>query len=458
MAITLTATLSIPRVLSLESSLYVLVFPSVNVNMLTHTAQLSHHMESWRFAKTSAKILLLEDSLSAALSMAYGPVHISLNNIPTRAPLHTLIDRRRLSLQDRPMPSQPDLRVVPNGKQRDMREILGMSSMPMPKQLVTNDFGEMSKHGVRMNHGNKPKEHWRVHSSPLIALVCRAIYTECYLGSALEYDDLPESLQPYYYPTSIQDTDDRGLLYLMAKFCRLVLEIDESPTFSVQLAQQIVPSDVMAGITDAVWTPYTSSLWPMFNRISAECLKSAEGDADALRMLGYNFRKQLVLASDAIGKVHHELAIGGWLSSISMRLNTANITVDEYRKQLTYERNKFKRKNDHAGRHATNLARFAGVDGESSDAFKLLTSYAATGKARAHTNDRGKTGESVLTIYGDWIRTTGRDYGPVATARRKADKAMFVAGKDTEWIRVQLSRIAFKDHIEGLPQRFKDMA
>jgi hypothetical protein len=39
------------------------------------------------------------------------------------------------------MPNQPDLRVAKNGKQRDMREILGMSSMLIPKQLVTNDFG-----------------------------------------------------------------------------------------------------------------------------------------------------------------------------------------------------------------------------------------------------------------------------------------------------------------------------
>jgi hypothetical protein len=52
---------------------------------------------------------------------------------------------------------------------------------------------------IANSKGVKWDRRFSVYHSPLIAVVCRAIYTEHRLGSALEYDDLPESLQTFYY-------------------------------------------------------------------------------------------------------------------------------------------------------------------------------------------------------------------------------------------------------------------
>jgi hypothetical protein len=103
---------------------------------------------------------------------------------------------------------------------------------------------------IANSKGVKWDRRFSVYHSPLIAVVCRAIYTEHRLGSALEYDDPPESLQTFYYPTCIQDTDGKGYRYEHAKLACLVLGIDESPTFDFELAQQFVPLDAMAKILE----------------------------------------------------------------------------------------------------------------------------------------------------------------------------------------------------------------
>ena len=97
------------------------------------------------------------------------------------------------------------------------------------------------------------------------------------------------------------------------------------------------------------------------------------------------------------------------------------------------------------------------------DAFKLLTSYDLTGRAAAHKVNRDKANiakginvSPVAQCYYDWLRGKGTA-GQIADDRRRADNRLFSANKDAQWIDVQLARIAFKDHRENLPQRFKEM-
>ena len=92
------------------------------------------------------------------------------------------------------------------------------------------------------------------------------------------------------------------------------------------------------------------------------------------------------------------------------------------------------------------------------DTFKLLTSYDVTGRAAAHKVKRAKgvNISPVAQCYYDWLRGKG-SAGQVADDRRRAENILFSANKDAQWIDVQLSRIAFKNHREQLPQRFKNM-
>jgi hypothetical protein len=93
------------------------------------------------------------------------------------------------------------------------------------------------------------------------------------------------------------------------------------------------------------------------------------------------------------------------------------------------------------------------------DAFKLPTSYDTTGRSAAHKANRTK-GINISPVaqhYYVWLRGK-RTAGEIADDRRRADNRLFSAtNKDAQWIDLQLSRIAFKDHWEGLPQRFRNM-
>jgi hypothetical protein len=60
----------------------------------------------------------------------------------------------------------------------------------------------------------------------------RAFYAEHCLGSTLEYEDLPEALRPYFYPTNVVDN----------------LSANTS-------------------------TLYSSTLWPMLNRVTAQAIE-----------------------------------------------------------------------------------------------------------------------------------------------------------------------------------------
>jgi hypothetical protein len=138
--------------------------------------------------------------------MAYRPVHVSLNRMPVRQPFRTLVDRKRDKFEARPIPAQSNMRVVKNGKQHDLRGMLRNKYCDLPMLDANHESNVVLADGRSAITNSKAlmwDRRFSAYHSPLIALVYRAIYTKHCLGSTLEYDDLPESVQPFYYPTCI---------------------------------------------------------------------------------------------------------------------------------------------------------------------------------------------------------------------------------------------------------------
>jgi hypothetical protein len=155
-------------------------------------------------------------------------------------------------------------------------------------------------------------------NSSLVALVCRAFYAEHCLGVALGYEDLSEALQPYYYPTNIQDDDGKGPVCGNS----LVLVISKSSTFSIKLAHQLIPTSVMDGLSANTSTLYSSTLWPMWNRVTTQAIEecSASVSNDAARSLGFQQQvaqtswSHLILLEKVRSRQMHDCAL---LPSIS---------------------------------------------------------------------------------------------------------------------------------------------
>jgi hypothetical protein len=158
-------------------------------------------------------------------------------------------------------------------------------------------------------------------------------------------------------------------------------------------------------------------LWPMWNRISAQCLEAANADGALVTVnsLRHNFKKQLVAASSPVGKESNGQVAASWLSSNSTLLNLANITLADYRARMKLESTAFRKANNStANTKARMVEQNSGVIGESPDAFKLLTLYAATGKANAHKRDRAVgAARFVVSTYNDWAhQASASDLSP----------------------------------------------
>jgi hypothetical protein len=153
------------------------------------------------------------------------------------------------------------------------------------------------------------------------------------------------------------------------------------------------------------------------------------------------------------------LETNAWLRSTSKHLDYKNITPADYQLQLKLEKGAFRLNNNVSTKHKDIRAElYAGLYGESMYAFKLLTSYNATERAAAQRVDSTKGINISLVAQHYYDQPRGKSTsGGVADDRRKADSRLSSANKDAQWIDVQLSRIVFKDHREGLPQRFKNM-
>jgi hypothetical protein len=123
------------------------------------------------------------------------------------------------------------------------------------------------------------------------------------------------------------------------------------------------------------------------------------------------------------------------------------------------ENGAFRLNNNVSTKHKDTRAEMCtGPYGELMDAFKVLTSYDATGRPASHRVNRTK-GINISLVaqhYYDWLKGKGTAR-EVAGDRRRADNRLFPVNKDVLWVNVQLSRVVFNDHREGLPQRSKNM-
>lgn len=389
----------------------------------------SQHPESWRYPVPSAKKLLLENSLSAAMSLAFGPTQVVLP-VPIRKTTQSIIGY-----------GLDDLRAA----------VRGTKSFKSEHRDVPSGFN-------RLSPGNStPKE-----ADPiLIALVCRAFYAE-HRGIELQYEDLPEELQPFYHPTSITENDCQGFGFHHGKLTRALSGIDKYVDFDMGLARTIIPLDIMSKLLNEAHTPMRSNLWPMWNRILSNFPRSVW--APAGRWLA-NSTGGFQVTEHSAGL--HYKTIKKFLTQVSTQLTMTTITSTEYSMREAARRKDVGRTAGVFDTHeATTALTLSGIAGSSGDSLRLLTSYFTHGPADSHKRaspyDPAK-GSTVQDYYKTWEKKASKDgmsrhanYA-ICDQRRAADFALFCARKDRDWIKVQLSRLVFRDHREQLPEEFRAM-
>lgn len=327
-------------------------------------------------------------------------------------------------------------------------------------------------------------------------LVCRAFAVERKLGDySLGYEDLPDALRPLYYPITM-DQAVHGTAYYYARLTRGFHGLAEHQF--IETAHRFVPTASINEFMDTnEYCPYLSTLWPMFNRITDDIKNDVYAAAPlAIMFKAINFAPRLHIRNSV------PTTLPVWIRNIDAELlhPSQNIDAEPHPKRIRKKKEKIdadphpkrtRKKKIDAETHpslltcqeyreilqkqrehtpgvvlhiiTTKASLAAGIVGQSTDAAKFLKAFDIHGRGKRNP---GKTkGNTVHDFYRTAYEqdktaefTDPQYHADLLTIRQRRDADCELwkrEGHENEWVKMQLSRIVFKDHREELPDRFK---